>query len=207
MIRIFTGEDREKAFLEIKRALGSDYEVFEGEGVEPSLLPSIFLGTSLLSEKRAILVKDLAENKESFKVFSEKIEEFSRTDSEIVLWESKLDKRTAAFKEIKKQGIEIKEFKAKEKVDIRQVFSVYDTATRDGKRAVEELEKIETTQDPYMFFGVLVSQALKRFEWKPAGGKEKRVLKELSKLDKLMKTTALEPWVLIKSFLVRLKEI
>ncbi len=207
MIRIFTGDDRKQAFLEIKRVLGLNYEVFEGERVEPALLPSIFLGTSLLSEKRAILVKDLGENRESFQAFIEGIEGFLKTDAEVILWETKLDKRTTAFRELKKQGIEIREFKEVAKVDVRRVFGIYDLAMRDGKKAVEELEKIEAEEDPYMFFGVLVSQALKRFEQKPKGEKEKRVLKGLSKLDKQMKSTGFEPWILIKGFLVRLKGI
>ena len=208
MIRIFSGEDRKKADVEIKRILGEDYEVFEGERIEPTLIPSIFLGTSLLAEKRKILIKDLSENKESFLAFSEGLSEFLKTDAEIILFETKLDKRTTAFKEIKKSGIEIREFKDESgKVDMRQVFNIYDTALRDGGKAVEELEKIEITQDPYMFFGVLVSQALKRLEWKPKGVKEKRVLKELSKLDRLMKTSSLEPWALVKSFLVRLSSL
>ncbi len=207
MIRIFTGDDRKRAFSEIKRVLGLNYEVFEGERVEPSLLPSIFLGTSLFAAKREILIKDLSENRESFQAFAENLSKFLKTDAEVVLWETKLDKRTTAFREIKKQGIEIREFKEAAKVDIRRVFGIYDLALRDGKKAVEELEKIEAEEDPYMFFGVLVSQALKRFEQRPRGEKEKRVLKELSKLDKQMKSTGFQPWILVKGFLVRLKEI
>ena len=135
MIRIFTGDDRKQAFLEIKRVLGLNYEVFEGERVEPALLPSIFLGTSLLSEKRAILVKDLGENRESFQAFIEGIEGFLKTDAEVILWETKLDKRTTAFRELKKQGIEIREFKEVATVDVRRVFGIYDLAMRDGKKA------------------------------------------------------------------------
>ena len=206
MIRIFTGEAREKAFLEIKRVLGANYEVFESERVEPGLVPSIFLGTSLLGGKRAILIKDLSENKASFEAFVGGIEEFLKTDAEVIILETKLDKRTAAYKELKKRGIEIKEFKEAGGVDFRKVFGIYDLAFRDGKRAVEELEKIEAEEDPYMFFGVLVSQALKKFEAR-AGEKEKKALKELSRLDKLMKSTGYEPWILIKGFLVRLSSL
>lgn len=207
MIRIFTGENRVKAEAEIRKILGSDYEVFEGENLNPNDLSSIFLGTSLLFEKRKILIKDLSENKETFEAFSRGLGDFLKTDFEVVLFETKLDKRTTAFKEIKKQGIEIREFKVAEKIDISRVFGIYDLALRDGRRAVLELEKIEATQDPYMFFGMLVSQGLKRFEQRTNGKKEKRVLKELSSLDKLMKSTSYEPWVLIKSFLIRLSSL
>ena len=89
---------------------------------------------------------------------------------------------------------------------MRKVFSIYDAALVDGKQAVKLLEEIESEQDPYMFFGLLVSQAIKKFEWRQ-GMKEKRVLQELSKVDMQMKTTAVEPWLLIKSFLLRVKTI
>ena len=69
---------------------------------------------------------------------------------------------------------------------------------------MKELEKIEQTQDPYMFFGLMVSQALRKLEWRPQGTKEKRVLRELATVDMQMKSTAVEPWMLIKSFLLRL---
>ena len=58
-----------------------------------------------------------------------------------------------------------------------------------------------------MFFGLMVSQALKKLEWKPNGAKEKRALGKLSELDMLMKTTSIEPWVLVKGFLTQLSSL
>lgn len=86
------------------------------------------------------------------------------------------------------------------------VFGVLDMALRDGRRAVAQVEQIELEQDPYMFFGLLVTQALKKFEQR-GGVREKRLLKELAKLDMEMKTTGLEPWMLIKAFLLRAKSL
>ena len=43
----------------------------------------------------------------------------------------------------------------------------------DGIKAIEYLEKIKLTQDPIMFFGLLVSQALKDYQ-KKQGRKEKK---------------------------------
>jgi DNA polymerase III delta subunit len=57
-----------------------------------------------------------------------------------------------------------------------------------------------------MFFGLLASQALKDYSQKQ-GTKEKRVLKELSKLDLDLKTTSYQPWLLIESFLLRLSSL
>lgn len=208
-IRIFTGEDRGTISERIKRELGEDYEVYEGENLGSGDLSGIFLGETLFGggAPRKILIKDLGENKEAFNEFSERIEEFLGTDAEVVIFETKVDKRLAATKKITRAGVEIVEFKKKESADFRAVFNIYDLALRDGTKAVKELEKIEAEQDPYMFFGLLVSQALKKLEWEPNGKKEKRALLELSKTDMLMKTTSVEPWVVVKSFLLRLSKI
>ena len=83
------------------------------------------------------------------------------------------------------------------------MFEIFDTALSDGPRAVKMLEKVQGDEDPYMFFGLLASQAIKKFEWRQ-GAKEKRVLKMLSELDMEMKSSTVEPWVLIKATLLRL---
>ena len=207
-IKIFTGEDRARTQAEILRALGEGYEVFEGESLSSSDLPGIFLGATLFSTGvRKILIKDLGENKEVWAELSEKIDEFLKTDAEVIIWESKLDKRLSATKSLVKAGVEVGEFRLTESVDMKVVFDIYNIALRDGAKAVKELEKIESKQDPYMFFGLMVSQALKKLEWKPNGVKEKRVLKELSEVDMQMKSTAVEPWMLVKSFLLRASTI
>ncbi len=203
-IRIFTGDDRVKISETVTKELGEGYEVFEGEGLTTSDLSGIFLGATLFSvEMRKILIKDLGENKEVFEELVRRIEEFLKTDAEVVIWETKLDKRLAATKALMKAGVEVREFKAVAKVDMRAVFNIYDMALRDGVRAVAELAKIENEQDPYMFFGLMVSQAIRKLEWQPDGAREKRILKELAKVDMQMKSTAVEPWMLVKSFLLR----
>ncbi|MBQ1528544.1 hypothetical protein IIZ77_02775 [Candidatus Saccharibacteria bacterium] len=203
-IRIFTGDDRVKISEEVTRELGEGYEVFEGENLAAADLSGIFLGATLFSvEARKILIKDLSENKEVFEEFATRVEEFLKTDAKVIIWETKIDKRLASTKALAKAGVEVKEFKMAAPVDMKAVFNIYDMAFRDGGRAVAELTKIESAQDPYMFFGLLVSQTLRKLEWKPNGVKEKRVLKELSVVDMQMKSTAVEPWMLIESFLLR----
>ncbi len=201
MIRIFYGEDRVKAKDAVQRILGDGYEVLEGNEIKIADLPSIFFGTSLLVEKRAILIKDLGENKPVF----EKLPEYLATPHEVILLEGKLDKRTAVYKELKNK-VEIKEFALPKNMDFNVVFDIFGMAKRDGKKAVAMLEKIEGTQDPYMFFGLLVSQAVKDFSFRQ-GAKEKRVLIELSKLDMLMKTTSTQPFLLLKSFLLQVSTL
>ena len=201
MIRIFYGENRVKINAEIKKVLGDGYEVLDGAELTVADLPSIFLGASLFAEKRAILIRDLGENKEVF----EKITEYLDTPHEVVLFETKLDKRTATYKALKDK-VEIREFAMPVDTNVNLVFDIYRTAKRDGKKAVKMLESIENEQDPYMFLGLLVSQALKDFAMRQ-GTKEKRVLIELSKLDLQMKTTSMQPFSLLKSFLLQVSSL
>lgn len=201
MIRIFYGEDRIRITSEIERILGKKYEVFEGAELDPSDLPSIFFGTSLLSADRKILIRDLSTNKPAF----EKLADYLNSPYEIILFETKLDKRSNVYKTLKDK-IEIKEFVGKKDPNLNLVFGIYNTAKRDGKKAVKDLEKIKMNEDPIMFFGLLVSQALKDFQ-QNQGTKEKKALKELSKLDLDLKSSKLSSWLLIESFLLRLSSL
>ena len=205
MIKIFTGEDRVKLLATAKTELGPDYESYEGEKIGRDELRELLFGLNLFNsgKTRRILVKDLSENKESFEEFCEKIEEFVKTEEQIILAESRIDKRLAGIKKLVKAGVEIKEFKLAEPANARVVFGIYDWALKDGVRAIEELKKIENTQDPYQFLGLLVSQALKRLELRPMGKLERRAIWELAEIDIQMKSSTLEPWLLIKSFLLR----
>lgn len=203
MLRVFVGDDRVSAEMALKRLIGGNYEVFEGENLSVGDLPSIFQGTSLFETgRRRILLKNLSENAAVW----EKIAEYAGTEHEVVVWELKIDKRSVGYKNLKAAGVEIQEFTLKAKPEVKMVFGVLDMALRDGRRAVAQVEQIELEQDPYMFFGLLVTQALKKFEQR-GGVREKRLLKELAKLDMEMKTTGLEPWMLIKAFLLRAKSL
>ena len=202
MLSVFWGENRLEAEKAVKRALGTDYEVFEGENLTVADLPSIFLGTSLFgTEKRQILLKELGENKEVW----EKIPDYLKTEHDVVIWESKIDKRSGVYKAMVATRAVMKEFPARKNPDANTVFNILDMALRNGFLAVKMVEKIELDQDPYMFFGLLVTQAIKKFDNR-AGNREKRLLKELAELDIQMKTTSVEPWLLLKSFLLRVSE-
>lgn len=203
MLSLLWGENRVEAEKAVKGLLGVDYEVFEGESLTPADLPSIFQGTSLFgTERRQILLKDLGENAAVW----EKIPDYAETSHDVVIWELKVDKRSSAYKKLKAAGIEMKEFLPGKNPDMKLVFGIFDLALRNGPQAVKMLKKIELEQDPYLFFGLLASQAIKRFDQRP-GRKEKVILKELSRIDMQMKTTSVEPWLLLKSFLLRLSQI
>lgn len=204
MLRVYSGEDRVAAEKAVKSVLGGKYEVFEGEDLTANDLPSIFLGTSLFAtEKRQILLKNLSENAEAWG----KLPDYLETEHDVVVWEPKIDKRSVVYKALKSSGVEMREFASKKPPEMNVVFGIFDLAMRDGKKAVSEVEKIELTQDPYMFMGLMVTQALKKFEASRGGVKEKRVLKLLAELDMQMKSSSVEPWMLVKATLVRLSEM
>lgn len=203
MLTLISGENRLAAEKAVKRTLGVDYEVFEGENLQVADLPSIFQGTSLFGvEKRQILLKELGENKAVW----DKIPDYIDTDHDVVIWETKPDKRSATYKVLKGAGVAMQDFPPLANPDVKSVFNIFNLALRNGKQAVLVLEKIEAEQDPYMFFGLMTTQALKLFEQRQ-GGREKQILGALAELDLQMKTTSLEPWLLVKSFLLRLQQI
>ena len=200
MISVFTGDDRVRAKSEITKFLGSDYEVIDGVDVDVADLPSIFLGTSLLATDRHILIRDLSTNKPAF----DELPKYLHTPHRVALFETKLDKRSATYKALK-ASIEIKEF-ALPAQNIGQIFDIYRTAKTNGKKAISMLSDLKMSEDPIKFTGLLVSQALKDFSSRP-GVKEKRILKELAAADLQMKTTSIDPWLIVESFLLRLSSI
>ncbi len=201
MIKIFTGEDRIRAKQEITRTLGDNYEVFEGVDLTPNDLPSLFLGNSLFNETRNILIRDLSLNKTVF----EKLPDYLNTPHNVIIFELKLDRRSATVKALKSK-IEIKDFPAPKNPNLNLIFDIYKVAKKDGQKALEMLEKIKPDEDPIMFFGLLASQAIKDYAYHQ-GTKEKRALKELSKIDLKIKSTPLSPWLLIESFLLQLSSL
>lgn len=202
MIKIFTGDDRIRAQQEIIKLLGTNYEIIEGAELTPADLPSITQGTTLFAEStRHILIRDLSPNHAVF----DQLPSYLDTPHQIIILETKLDKRSATYKTLKGQ-IEIKDFKLPESQDFRLVFDIYRTAKRDGQKAVKMLAKIEPTEDPIKFTGLLISQALKDYR-QHQGTKEKRALEELSQLDLNLKSTSFQPWLLVRSFLLQVSSL
>ena len=202
MIKFFYGDDRVRAKISIEKFLGTkDYEIIDGADLDPENLPSIFLGNSLFADRRAILIRDITTNKSVY----DKLPEYLNTPHDIAILETKLDKRSATYKSLKDQ-ISFEEFKLPQNPNFNLVFDIYRTAKHDGIKAVKMLEKIQTGEDPIMFCGLMISQALKDFNAKQ-GIKEKRALRELSKLDLDLKSTSIQPWLLVQSFLLRLSSL
>lgn len=200
MIKIFYGDDRIRAKAAVEKYLGTDYEVIDGPDIVPADLPSIFFGTSLLTPERKILIRDFTANKAVF----DQLPDYLSTPHLVAFLESKLDKRTTTFKSIKDQ-LEMQEFKLPPAQDFNAIFDIFRVAKRDGKKACAMLSKIKPTEDPIKFTGLLVSQAIKDYEAHP-GERERRTLKLLAKTDLEQKSTSLDPWLLVESFLLRLSQ-
>lgn len=200
MIKIFYGDDRVRAVKDIKKLLGEDYEVIEGETLLPSDLPSLFLGTSLFASERKILIRDLSSNLPCF----EKLESYKSTPHSVVIFESKLDKRLKSVKTLESAGFEFREYKKLETANPREVFSVFDLAsTGQGSRAVNLLKKLEDKEEPIQFSALLATQAIKNFANKK-DARSRRILKKIAKLDLDLKSSPLDPWLLIESTLISL---
>lgn len=199
MIKVFYGEDRVRAKEAIQKFLGNEYEVAEGEDLKINDLPSLFYGGTLFADKRAIMIRDLGMNKEVF----ERLVDYRDTSNLVAVFETTVDKRSSVYKSLKDEILFL-EFKQPKDLKAGMVFDIFWVAKRDGKKAVMMLEEIQHDQDPMMFIGLLATQAIKDYE-KRSGDKEKRVLLELSALDMRLKTSKIEPWSLIKSFLLKIK--
>ena len=201
MIKVFYGDNRVEASNEIKRLLGDNYEVIDGTDLALTDLPSIFLGASLFTDQRNILIRDFTANKPAYA----ELKNYLNTPHNIILLESRLEKNLATYKELKDK-LEFKEFTLPEDQNFTAVFNIYRVAKRDGKKAVSMLEDLKTKEDPNMFLGLLASQAIKDFS-QNQGTKEKKALKDLSRVDLEIKSAKVEPWLLIESFLVRLSSL
>lgn len=208
MFYIYYGDDRVRISQEVKKVLGEEYEIFDGENLGVQDIVNICQGTSLFGDKRKILIRDLTpvrkekdeESDEPGIDFYAELLKYVDTPHAIVIWETMAPRRKG-FKEFSKcAGVRTQQFKIFEK---KKIFDIAELAFVDGKKAALELKKVEDENDPYMFVGLLVSKLCQKYNYS-YGVKEKRALKALSELDMQMKTTSLSPWTLLESFLLEL---
>ena len=203
MIKIFYGNDRLKARAMIDRLLGKNYEVIEAENLTRGDMDSVFLGTSLFGETRNILLKSLSENKECWEV----LPKYLKTTHNVIVWENTVDKRSVTYKALAGESdVEFKEFKQVEEIDPKLVFEIFDAAYGgNGKRALQLCDKMEATNDPFRLMGLMTTQAFKKLEMRQT--KAPKVVKVLAETDMAMKSTAVEPWNLVKAALLRIANI
>lgn len=206
MIHIFYGDDRVKSEAEAKKLLGENYEAIDAITLEPTSLPTLFLGASLFEENRKILIKDFFAKKELYN----EIEKYLSTPHEVVILEDKLSGTLTVVKNLKKSSeVDMKEFKKPEIKNFNLVFDIYNMALRNSKRALEMLNEAKETEDPYAMIGAFASSAVKNLKSAPNSKRNKNILKELAEIDNLLKTSKFseDPWLLVESFILRLEKM
>lgn len=111
MITLLTG-DNSFEINEALSALITDFdgraEKIDGETLEFRDLPDLLMGSTLFAEKRLVIIKDLSRNGGVWEKLPEWLPRVS-DDIHLVLVDEKPDKRTTAYKELKKVAT-VKEF-------------------------------------------------------------------------------------------------
>lgn len=111
MITVLVGDDSfaiNEQLKAIKADFPGDIERIDGAAVELKRLPDLLMGSSLFSDKRLVVIRDLSKNTSVWGSFSDWIDRVS-DDIHLVLVEEKIDKRTQSYKELKKKA-NIQEF-------------------------------------------------------------------------------------------------
>lgn len=199
MLQIFYGDDRVRTQKDVKTILGDDYELFEGENLILEDMDSIFFGTTLFADKRKILIKDLSKNSDCFGQLINYVD----TPHEIIVWERKLDGRSAFTKELKKK-IRCIEYKAAPVRDRNFAFSIFDQAWNGKKeRALEMCEEIKYEEEAYQIMGAMIWKAIDKLN-RGGGAKAKKTLKLFAKADMDMKYSNLDAWKILEAALIQI---
>jgi len=106
MIRLMTGDNTfevEQAVRALVVAFSGVAERVDGSTLELKQLPDLLMGVTLFADKRLVIIKNLSENKDVWANFGDWLPRVS-DDIDVVLVEAKPDKRTATYKELKKQA-------------------------------------------------------------------------------------------------------
>lgn len=104
MITFIIGEntfESERAVAAIVARFNGVAERVDGSTLDLKQLPDLLMGATLFADKRLVIIKNLSENKDVWANFSDWLPRIS-DDIELVLAETKPDKRTVAYKELKK---------------------------------------------------------------------------------------------------------
>ena len=104
MISVFVGENSfevEQKLKQLVAEFGGAPEKFDGAELEIRQLPDLFMGLSLFSEKRLVIVRGLSANKDVWDVLPDWLGRMS-DDIHLVLVEPKPDKRTKSWKALQK---------------------------------------------------------------------------------------------------------
>ncbi len=106
MITVIMGDNTfeiERAVNVIIAGFNGDAERIDGSTLELKQLPDLLMGATLFADKRLVIIKNLSENKDVWATFGDWLSRIS-DDTDVVLVDSKPDKRTVTYKELKKQA-------------------------------------------------------------------------------------------------------
>ena len=199
MLQIFYGDDRARTQKDVKAILGNDYELFEGENLVLEDMDSVFLGTTLFADKRKILIKDLGKNLDCF----EQLINYVNTPHEVIVWERKLDGRSA-FAKVLKQKIRCIEYKATPVRDRNFAFNIFDQAWNGKKKhALEMCEEIKYEEEAYQVMGAMIWKAIDKLN-RGGGIKAKKTLRLFAKADIDMKYSNLDAWKILEAALIQI---
>jgi DNA polymerase-3 subunit delta len=112
MITVLTGENSFEIDRDLQKTVASfegRAEKIDGNSLELKQLPDLLMGGTLFAEKRLVIIKNPSENKTLWSDFSNWLPRLS-SDVQLVIVESKLDKRTKTYKDLQKAA-DIHEFK------------------------------------------------------------------------------------------------
>jgi DNA polymerase III delta subunit len=132
MIKLLYGANSfevEQALAEIIKNSSLKAEKYDGQTIMPENLPDLLCGATLFSDKRLIIVRYLSENKVTWPLLADILPRLS-DDTQLVLVERALDKRTTTYKKIVKL-VDIQEFKA---WDVRDTISQTKWLISEAKR-------------------------------------------------------------------------
>src|SRR5690554_201738 len=103
MITWFTGEntfDIQQAVKAIADKFDGIAERVDGSSLELKNIPDLLMGGTLFATKRLVIIKDISQNPTVWEKLPEWIDRLS-DDIDLILIDSKPDKRTTGYKEVK----------------------------------------------------------------------------------------------------------
>lgn len=112
MIILLTGENSfeiDRALQKIVSNFNGQAEKYDGAELVVAQLPDLLMGATLFAAERLVIIKELSENKQVWEALSEWLPRLS-DDVQLVLVDTKPDKRTKTYKAIAKEA-HIQEYK------------------------------------------------------------------------------------------------
>jgi DNA polymerase-3 subunit delta len=120
MTVLLVGENSFEIERELQR-LSADFdgraETYDGSELELKQIPDLLMGSSLFADNRLVIIKSLSDNKNIWTNFGDWLPRVS-DDIQLVLVESKPDKRTKTYKDLQKVA-EVREFEPWGERDVR----------------------------------------------------------------------------------------